>query len=492
MADEEDIQFEGEIEFGDVQFESAESYRRPDRNRHWVVAPYGQPSSTDLPVFIDMDTLRDIEIHAQEDKTVELGGVLIGRQLEDESGQPYVMITDSLRAKHYESSRGHFKFTHDTWSQITQEHDDFSNDMKMVGWYHTHPGWGVFLSGMDTFICDHFFNRPLDVALVVDPINLDRGFFYWNTGDPANRLPQCKGFFIFTNRQRQRELAGYVYTLQGRSVTLMGRTEAIAGASDSLHSSWGNNSTMVPQQNNWMAGAVMGTMFLQVLLIALLALQMDLVSLTPGEKDKKKKEEEAAQKIVLVDERLKGEDERFDAQVDLLDKLLGNVRVDQEGLARAYADLREENERLKAASRGYRNLDKEYQLALGRLEDYKRSTKTLSNDKADLQRTVGDLKADLKNAESEKKKLAAQLAGEVGFWQRWQHYIFGVLGLLVGAASAGFAMTTLNQRSAPEPHRPSESSGTAEASGATEANPRAAEEEPPAEATSAEKPHESQ
>jgi proteasome lid subunit RPN8/RPN11 len=38
----------------------------------------------------------------------------------------------------------------------------------MVGWYHTHPDWGVFLSSMDMFICDNFFNK-LDVAYVIDP-----------------------------------------------------------------------------------------------------------------------------------------------------------------------------------------------------------------------------------------------------------------------------------------------------------------------------------
>src|SRR5262245_25919176 len=100
-----------------------------------------------------------MEDHAQSDTTVELGGVLLGGVHEDEDGKPFVVVTDSLRAQHYESTKGSFKFTHDTWSQITREREEFPAELQMVGWYHTHPDWGVFLSGMDMFICDNFFNR---------------------------------------------------------------------------------------------------------------------------------------------------------------------------------------------------------------------------------------------------------------------------------------------------------------------------------------------
>ena len=75
----------------------------------------------------------------------------------------------------------------------------------MVGWYHTHPDWSVFLSGMDMFICDHFFNRPLDVALVIDPCRQDRGFFQW-TGDADPRVRRTSGFYLIASRFRRFEL----------------------------------------------------------------------------------------------------------------------------------------------------------------------------------------------------------------------------------------------------------------------------------------------
>ena len=58
-------------------------------------------------------------------------------------------------------------------------------DKKMIGWYHTHPGFGIFLSGMDLFICDNFFNLPWQVAFVYDPLGGDEGNFVWRSGKPT-------------------------------------------------------------------------------------------------------------------------------------------------------------------------------------------------------------------------------------------------------------------------------------------------------------------
>ena len=115
------------------------------------------------------------------------------------------MITDCLRAEHYHATKGSFKFTHDTWSQITERRKRHHPDLEMVGWYHTHPGWSVFLSGMDLFICNNFFNKPLDVALVIDPVNDDRGWFQWSDG-PRPQIRATQGFYLITNKYRQSEL----------------------------------------------------------------------------------------------------------------------------------------------------------------------------------------------------------------------------------------------------------------------------------------------
>ena len=199
------------IEFGQVNHSQPEQELRPDRNAQFATCIVGEIDPNDLPIFVDLDVMRDMEAHSLTDTRVELGGVMLGRQRVDAQGNPFVVIQESLRAEHYHATKGSFTFTHDTWSEITRRRAEFHPELEMVGWYHTHPGWNVFLSGMDNFICDNFFNRPLDVALVIDPCHDDRGWFQWhqeqnNDGTQSQSTRPTGGFILMTGRHRTQEL----------------------------------------------------------------------------------------------------------------------------------------------------------------------------------------------------------------------------------------------------------------------------------------------
>jgi proteasome lid subunit RPN8/RPN11 len=257
-----------EIHFGEVEHAALKQALRPDENRHYAVLPYGEANARDLAIYVDLDVLREMEEHAQSDTTVELGGVLLGAHYEDQQGAPFVVISDSLRAQHYESTKGLFKFTHDTWSAITRQREAFPADLQMVGWYHTHPGWGVFLSGMDMFICDNFFNKPLDVAYVIDPCRCDRGMFQW-TGDSRERVRRTGGFFVTASRFRAAELEYYLAELSGD----MPATISTRGASGSAVAPVVHLHQPQSLQPPWQAIAVTGALLLQFMLVALIALK---------------------------------------------------------------------------------------------------------------------------------------------------------------------------------------------------------------------------
>ncbi len=208
-----------DIQFGNLEQSEPQRALRPDQDGHFVVAEIGEIGPDELKIYVDLDVMRDMEAHARDNTRVELGGVMLGRQQIDDDGQPFVIITDSLRARHYEATKGSFKFTHDTWSQITNERRQFRPDLEMVGWYHTHPGWSVFLSGMDLFICNNFFNRPLDVALVIDPCADDRGWFQW-TDDARPVTHRTGGFYLVTGRYRERELNHFARIYNKEPITM--------------------------------------------------------------------------------------------------------------------------------------------------------------------------------------------------------------------------------------------------------------------------------
>src|SRR5262245_13380030 len=259
-----------------------------------------------------------MEEHALSDTAVELGGVLLGGHYEDEAGRPFVVVTDSLRARHYESTKGSFKFTHDTWSAITREREQFPAELQMVGWYHTHPDWGVFLSGMDMFICDNFFNKPLDVAYVIDPCRGDRGMFQW-TGDARHRIQRTGGFFVTASRFRAAELEYHVAELQSHMpATSTSRPAAGSYPAPIVHLHQPQDS-----QAPWLPLAIAGGLAVQLLLVALIAWKAlsppvtvaatdDKVAAALEKLDKSLTAMEARRRADLAEERAKARTEFLD------------------------------------------------------------------------------------------------------------------------------------------------------------------------------------
>jgi proteasome lid subunit RPN8/RPN11 len=186
-----------EMSFDEVRYREPVRLLRPDRDRRYACLAYQVPALGDLPIFLDHRPADAIERHALSDTSVELGGILLGKECLDEAtGAPFVWITQALEAKHYANTQASFTYTHDSWEEITRERDRLFPDLDIVGWYHTHPSFGIFLSHHDLFIHQHFFVQPLQVAYVVDPIQQTRGFFQWRNRDMA----QVEGFYLTAER----------------------------------------------------------------------------------------------------------------------------------------------------------------------------------------------------------------------------------------------------------------------------------------------------
>ena len=133
-----------------------------------------------LPIFVHEAVLEEIIDYSERDPNRELGGFLLGGLHVDE--YEYVEIRHFLPAADAQSRAASLTFTHDTWAQLTREVDDKFPDEVILGWHHTHPDFGIFLSAYDLFIHRHFFSAPWQVALVVDPQRQEFGFFQWRQG----------------------------------------------------------------------------------------------------------------------------------------------------------------------------------------------------------------------------------------------------------------------------------------------------------------------
>jgi len=111
-----------------------------------------KPDQRQPRVTIEGEVLRQIRQHARSNSKTEVCGVLIGV----ESGNG-MSITARIPGLNAAQAGTYVTFTQDTWEHIYKIKDKEFPDERIVGWYHSHPGFGVFLSDHDTFIHKNFF-----------------------------------------------------------------------------------------------------------------------------------------------------------------------------------------------------------------------------------------------------------------------------------------------------------------------------------------------
>jgi proteasome lid subunit RPN8/RPN11 len=134
--------------------------------------------STQPVVVMEAEVARKIRQHARSSMKAEVCGVLIG------STEHERMTVEACIAGINAAQGGaHVTFTQDTWEHIYKIKDKDFPEHKIVGWYHSHPGFGVFLSEHDLFIQQNFFSNPQQVAWVYDPHTDEEGCFGWVGGN---------------------------------------------------------------------------------------------------------------------------------------------------------------------------------------------------------------------------------------------------------------------------------------------------------------------
>lgn len=106
----------------------------------------------------------------------ECGGTLAGhpfRALNQDI--TFVVIVDAIPQDSGDHSIGHFTVRprEIADARLALEQEGYLS----VGWYHSHPGHGVFLSGQDMTIVRSIYNSSWHIAWVIDPRRREEAFF---------------------------------------------------------------------------------------------------------------------------------------------------------------------------------------------------------------------------------------------------------------------------------------------------------------------------
>jgi proteasome lid subunit RPN8/RPN11 len=159
---------------------------------------WGQPASGRVQVSLNQTAYNQIVQHARSGvhglDRVEVGGILLGRVYRSSDDAAYhVTVEQALPDRLGISRAATFEFTHASWAALVAEAEEKHANLRIVGWYHSHPGYQAFFSPPDRHTQITYFSTPWRVGLVVDPVR-DEGTFFVAAANSADAV-ELPGFY---------------------------------------------------------------------------------------------------------------------------------------------------------------------------------------------------------------------------------------------------------------------------------------------------------
>lgn len=190
----------------DINWEPCETVYSPRRlplnDVLELLTSHRQSPSHGPHVCIDQTAMDVMLKHAGSDTSAEVGGVLLGKSFADESkpDELLVIVTTAIAARNTLGTPTHLQFTAESWDSVFEDLPADCDDV-IIGWYHTHPGLSVFMSGIDRKTQAAFFSRPWQIAIVIDPIANDIGYFHGEDSTKIDVVHRINASSLSENRQ---------------------------------------------------------------------------------------------------------------------------------------------------------------------------------------------------------------------------------------------------------------------------------------------------
>lgn len=233
-----------------------------------------KPEAGQVLVLNSQQALLQINEHGSSNMLSELGGVLLGHAYR-EGSTIVVEIKGAIPAQSEDRGPVHFTFTADVWSQIHKDRAQHFPDLEIVGWFHTHPGLGVFYSSDDVVVHSAAFTLPWHIGLVVDPVRQEAAYFGWQRGE----LAPIAGYYELTDTQTTPILKWKAVSTSVYNVSELEMIEQ-ANLGTGQNSSASQQNMVYMPDNQWFA---LSPSFSKIgLIVATLALALSLFLLVGG------------------------------------------------------------------------------------------------------------------------------------------------------------------------------------------------------------------
>jgi len=175
-------------------------YKRAIR---WHSPLEGEGANTAVKVFVTPRAYVRFCAHAGSDLDNEVGGWLVGKwRIDQQSNEQFIVVEHVLPARYTRQGGTFLTFTHDSQIDLYDELQERFPNRELVGWYHTHPRMGVFLSEYDAWLHRNFFPDLYQVALVIEPHSITGGFFIRKPDGELDRY-HYYGFYELNNCRKR-------------------------------------------------------------------------------------------------------------------------------------------------------------------------------------------------------------------------------------------------------------------------------------------------
>lgn len=113
----------------------------------------------------------------------EHGGFLIGRVRELKSAEQYEILVERFVPIPQKDDASRLVIAQEHILTVELALENSGAGEKIVGWAHTHPGFGVFLSNFDKEQHQRYFSQPWQVAYVFDNVANERAVYHCVQGE---------------------------------------------------------------------------------------------------------------------------------------------------------------------------------------------------------------------------------------------------------------------------------------------------------------------
>ena len=144
---------------------------------------------------------KELNFRAQD--IPEIGGFLLGNKYYNPHTKRFqVSLEKFVDVEPEDNGVYQIEFGDKAYQYLERRKDFYKNEgieLDLVGWFHTHPGHGLFLSRPDQNIQKNWFKQGYQVAMELDSVkreknpNYDFGFFTWAQGQEINNVENQKG-----------------------------------------------------------------------------------------------------------------------------------------------------------------------------------------------------------------------------------------------------------------------------------------------------------